>query len=86
MLKNDVVRAVRELVAACRVSVLRREAVQDAIKEANLLMLFGTDEDGRAIVINELTQLLRDVDVQWSSTFLMIDRLLEIYPVSNILT
>ena len=47
-----------------------------AIAEGNKAGVFGL-EGLREVV------LLKDMDVQWSSTFLMIDRVLELYPVSN---
>jgi hypothetical protein len=45
------------------------------IAEGNKAGIFGPD--GLCEVV-----LLKDMDVRWSSTFLMIDRVLELYPVS----
>ena len=52
------------------------------IKEGNTSNAWGK-EDEEDIRLREV-QLLRDVDTRWSSTFLMIDRVLELYPASSI--
>ncbi|KDR81152.1 hypothetical protein GALMADRAFT_61216 [Galerina marginata CBS 339.88] len=69
-LNGDVVAAVRKLVNACRASGQRRELLEEIIKKGNA--------DGSFDL--RIVTLLRDVDTRWSSTFLMIDRLLEMYP------
>ncbi|KAJ3832358.1 hypothetical protein F5878DRAFT_548307, partial [Lentinula raphanica] len=63
----------RKLVNACRSSGKRRDALRDAI-----LSIRGA-QHGRDDLMREVV-LLRDVDTRWSSTFLMIDHLLELYP------
>ncbi len=74
-LEDDPIKAARQLVATCRASSQRRDAFTDAIIEGNRTGAFGEG------VVIPILQLLRDVDTRWSSTFLMIDRLLVLYPV-----
>lgn len=74
ILEDDVVSAARHLVTTCRSSGQRREELAKIIKEGNKSGSFGSS-------LREVV-LLRDMDVRWSSTFLMIDRVLELYPVS----
>lgn len=76
ILADDVVAAARHLVTAIRASGQRREDFAMVIAEGNKAGVFGL-EGLREVV------LLKDMDVRWSSTFLMIDRVLELYPVSN---
>ncbi|KAI9058884.1 hypothetical protein FKP32DRAFT_1580955 [Trametes sanguinea] len=64
----------RQLVNACRASGQRCEDFMATITEGNRTEAFGQGKSLRAV------QLLRDVNTWWSSTFLMIDRLLELYP------
>jgi len=73
-LQYDVVAAARQLVTACRASGQRREDFASTIKEGNAAGSFG--EDGLREV-----GLLRDMDIRWSASYLMIDRVLEVYPV-----
>lgn len=73
VLLDDVVTEARNLVTACRASGQRREDFANTIREGNEASSFG-DEPLREVV------LLKDMDVRWSSTFLMIDRVLELYP------
>lgn len=75
-LKNDVVGRARRLVAACRASGQRREDFKSIIVDGNENGSWGDAGLLRVIV------LLRDVDTRWSSTFLMIDRVLELHLVS----
>ena len=70
------VAAARHLVTAIQASGQRREDFAMVIAEGNKAGVFGL-EGLREVV------LLKDMDVRWSSTFLMIDRVLELYPVSN---
>lgn len=72
VLETDPVSAVRKLVVAIRASDKRRDSLQSTIHDLN---------QGEGLEIRNVN-LLRDVDTRWSSTFLMIDRLLELYPVS----
>ncbi|TBU21271.1 hypothetical protein BD311DRAFT_678802 [Dichomitus squalens] len=76
-LRKDPIKRARQLVSACRASSLRREMFSAAIKEVN--------ESGRLPeTLPPNAQLLRDVETRWSSTFLMIDRLLELYPAVTV--
>ncbi|KAI0058626.1 hypothetical protein BV25DRAFT_1810362, partial [Artomyces pyxidatus] len=75
-LNTDPIKAARELVNACRASGLRKHDFLLAISEGNKLDKFSGVQLRRA-------QLLRDVDTRWSSTYLMIDRVLEMYPAIN---
>ncbi|KAJ7604850.1 ribonuclease H-like domain-containing protein, partial [Roridomyces roridus] len=77
-LGGDPVAQARTLVTACRSSGQRREALVRIIKAGNEAHDWGNvdDEEFELRVVG----LLKDVDTRWSSTFLMIDRLLEQYP------
>lgn len=70
----------RGLVGACRASGSRRRDLQEAIKSGNLKKDW-MDSNGHAIILREV-QLLRDCETRWSSTFFMLERVLELYPVS----
>ena len=74
-LESDVVGKARSLVSACRASGQRREDFQSTITEGNSSKSFLNGKQLWNV------QLLRDMDVRWSSTYLMIDRVLELYPV-----
>lgn len=74
-LENDPVKRARQLVAACRASGQQREDFAAVIADGNKCFAWGPGKTLRQV------QLLRDVDTRWSSTYLMIDRLLELYPV-----
>ena len=74
-LDDDPVAKCRVLVSVCRASGQRREDLQATIKEGNLSNSFLNERQIR------LVQLLRDVDTRWSSVYLMIDCVLELYPV-----
>lgn len=76
ILRNDPVRRCRELVSTCRSSDIRRADLLATIKAGNMDSAWGAGIELR------LMQLLRDVETRWSSTFLMIDRAMELYPVS----
>ncbi|OJT11323.1 hypothetical protein TRAPUB_12198 [Trametes pubescens] len=73
-LENDPVKRARQLIAACRASGQRREDFAAVIADGNRCSSWGPGKTLRQV------QLLRDVDTRWSSTYLMIDRLLELYP------
>ncbi len=75
-LQNDPIKRAQELVNVCRVSGQRREELMEIIKEGNKTGAFPKP-------VPEV-QLLRNVDTRWSSIYLMIDRLLELYPVCYI--
>lgn len=74
-LSSDPVASTREIVAICRKSGQRREELQKVIVAGNHSNSWGT-------TIRSV-QLLRDCETRWSSTFNMIDRLIELYPVSS---
>ncbi|OBZ74707.1 hypothetical protein A0H81_05703 [Grifola frondosa] len=73
-LRNDVVASARSLIRACRASGTRREDFDKTIAAGNREKAFGEN-----VILPDL-QLLRDVDTRWSSMFVMIDRVLELYP------
>lgn len=73
-LKDDAVVAARRLVTACRASGQRREDFEDLIEDGNNTRGGFGDPPELLRVIG----LLKDVDTRWSSTFLMIDRVLEL--------
>ena len=77
--ESDPVGRTRRIVSVCRKSGQRREDLQKVIDAGNNSNAWGTD-----VVIRHV-QLLRDCETRWSSTFNMIDRLIELYPVSNTL-
>jgi hypothetical protein len=74
VIQSDVVAKARQLVSGCRGSGQRREDFAKTIQDGNVSGEFN-------VILREVV-LLRDMDVRWSSTFLMIDRVLELYPVS----
>ncbi|OBZ72686.1 putative AC transposase [Grifola frondosa] len=71
-LREDPVAKARTLVRVCRASQQRREEFDATIVEGNKNKEFTEKSLPEA-------QLLLDVDTQWSSTFAMIDRVLELY-------
>ena len=81
-LRADPIKLARKIVAACRASTNRRLALQRIIEEGNAHE-GGWDGDGLQLPSLEL---LRDIDTRWSSTFLMIDRLILLWPVSLSMT
>ncbi len=72
-LARDVVGLARTLVSKCRASDGRRKELRLIIVEGNTNGGWGEESQPVALL-----QLLKDVDTRWSSTFLMIDRLLEL--------
>ncbi|KAL7282477.1 hypothetical protein ACG7TL_003948 [Trametes sanguinea] len=77
-LSKNPVKAARELINKARQSGQRREDFDRIVSECIKKKTFGDDTPSG-------TQLLRDVDTRWSSTFLMIDRLLSLYPAVQLL-
>lgn len=75
-LEADVVQSARQLVEKCRASGLRREDFAETIKDGNSQGGWGENEKPLCVV-----SLLKDMEIQWSSTFLMVDRVLELAPV-----
>lgn len=63
----------RDIVAVCRKSGHRRVELQQIIDTGNKSLAW--DREIRMV------QLLRDCETRWSSTFNMIDRVIELYPV-----
>ena len=73
-LKTNVIAAARHLVTTCCTSGQWREGFCQTIEEGNKNRMFG--ERGLCVVT-----LLCDMDIRWSSTYLMVDCVLELYPV-----
>lgn len=69
----DPVNCVRKLVSSCHASRIRRDDFHDTILSGNA--------DGSFQQKLRPIQLLRDMEVCWSSTYLMVARALELYPV-----
>ena len=78
-LEADPVGKTRDLVTTCRSSGPRRRELQAVIAEGNKSGRWSREE-GREI---REVQLLRDCKTRWSSTFLLIDRALMLYPASD---
>ena len=87
-LQSDVVGLVRRFITACRASGQRREEFEKIIVEGNTdsgWLVRECDENGEWVermIKLRVVGLLKDVDTRWSSTFGMIHRFLELYPVS----
>lgn len=80
-LEQDLIGRCRSIVASCRSSGQRRQALLKKIEEGNKTGYWkGKLDDGKDKI--RPVQLLRDCDTRWSSTFNMIDRVLELYIVS----
>lgn len=79
-LQNDVVGAARSLITAVRGSGQCCEEFKQIIKNGNISGGWGDFKQQLRVV-----ELLKDVDTRWSSTFLMIDRLLELWLVRSII-
>ncbi|CDO72044.1 hypothetical protein BN946_scf184943.g79 [Trametes cinnabarina] len=77
-LSKNPVKAARELINKARQSGQRREDFDWIVSECIKKKTFSDDTPSG-------TQLLHDVDTRWSSTFLMIDRLLSLYPAVQLL-
>jgi hypothetical protein len=75
--KSDPVGGTRGVVAVWRKFGLRHEDWKQVINTGNSCNAWGPD------VVIRPVQLLRDCETCWSSTFNMVDRLIELYPVSN---
>ncbi len=78
-LESDTVASARKVVEKLRASDGRRKELRATIVEGNLSGGWGNPP-----VAIDLLQLLKDVDTRWSSTFLMIDRVIELDLVSQI--
>ena len=82
-LDTDPIVQCQKLVANCRASGQHHEDLQATITDANKAGLFGRDDKGVYIELPSL-QLLHDVDTQWLSIFLMVEWVLDLYPVSSL--
>ena len=78
-LAADIIWIARKLVSACRASGQRREDFVLTIVEGNKVGSW-TDSNGNPLPLPTL-QLLRDCETRWSSTFLMLDRVITLLPV-----
>lgn len=78
-LKSDTVGVARRLIATCRVSGKRREEFANTIIEGNDAHLWR-DQDGN-VMERKALELLRDCKTRWSSSHVMLDRVLEMLPV-----
>ncbi|KDQ21135.1 hypothetical protein BOTBODRAFT_49837 [Botryobasidium botryosum FD-172 SS1] len=72
ILEENIIAKARAVVTACRTSGQRRADFRATIEDGNK---HGTFKDTL-----RLLQLLRDVNTRWSSLYLMIERLLYLYP------
>ncbi|THH15387.1 hypothetical protein EUX98_g9474 [Antrodiella citrinella] len=81
-LQKDPISLVRKVVATCRASGQRRRDLQETIKNGNKTGHWATSmiDVGREYTSMPEVQLLRDCETRWSSTFLMIDRFLVLFP------
>ncbi|KAJ7464855.1 hypothetical protein B0H11DRAFT_2159707 [Mycena galericulata] len=75
-LESDPVGNSRQIVAACRASGQRRADVKQIIIDGNKKLLWQSADHG----VLRVVQLLRDCETRWSSTYLMSDRVIELYP------
>ncbi|KAI0284024.1 hypothetical protein BGY98DRAFT_911151 [Russula aff. rugulosa BPL654] len=73
--ESDPVGRARGIVAMCRKSGQRREDLKKVINAGNSCNAWGPD------VVIRPVQLLRDCETCWYSTFNMVDRLIELYPL-----
>ena len=78
-LAADIIGTARKLVTACRVSGQRREDLKLIIQEGNKAGSWK-DSEGTPLSLPVL-ELLRDCETRWSSTFLMLNRVLMLLPV-----
>lgn len=77
-LLDDIISKVRRFITTCRASGQRRKKFLDIIREGNKAGGFGDPQ-----ILLRVIGLLKDVDTRWSSIFMMTDRFLEQFPVSN---
>jgi hypothetical protein len=73
ILESDVLKKARHFVGASRRSGQRRQGLAATITEGN--------EKGSWKIIP--TQLASDMEVRWSSTHFMLQRIIELFPVSS---
>lgn len=72
-LTSDPVGQTRKIVGVCRASGGRRKDLTSTIEEGNKSKSWGE--------VIRVVQLLRDCETRWSSTYNMVDRTMELYPV-----
>jgi hypothetical protein len=75
ILESDLVKRVSEWVTELRASGRRREGFRKAIVDVNVMRAHRNKQP------LPLLQLLRQINIRWSSTFSMIDRWLHMTPV-----
>ena len=80
-LATDLIVKCQKMVSSCCASGQRCEDFELTICEGNKSGVFH-DGTGAMVVVPSL-ELLRDVNTRWSSTFLMIDRVLDLAPLSS---
>lgn len=80
--KRDAVAAGRKIVRVMRASGQRRDHFEDLIRTGNAKNFFKVD---RKVVRVRSVQLLHDVKTRWDSVYLMIKRLREMRPVSDLM-
>ncbi|KAJ7498281.1 hypothetical protein B0H11DRAFT_2155600 [Mycena galericulata] len=73
-LESDPVGQGRQIVASCRASGQRRSDLKRVIVQGNETKIWQPTGTLRVV------QLLRDCETRWSSTFMMSDRVIELYP------
>jgi len=81
-LKQDLISCARKLVNACRASGQRRSELHKIVLEMKLEAHQSDSQNtDQNPPIFRAEVLLHDVDTRWSSIYLMIDRLIELYLV-----
>lgn len=78
---RDPISLARANVRFTRASSNRRLAFGNIIDQGNRDGDFGTVKEPQHQIKNR--QLLRDMEVRWDSTYMMVDRVLEMRPVSS---
>lgn len=81
-LAKDPVGNVHSIVAACRTSGQCQWDLTKTIKEGNAAGKWK-DQLPQGMENLPVVQLLRDCETRWSSTYLMIERLILLYPVCS---
>ena len=79
-LESKPVDCCRALVSACCASSSRREGIRHTVVEGNASGLFKTPQ-GQILKVPEV-ELSQDCPTRWSSAYIMMDRYIDLYPVS----